>query len=297
VPSFFTFLLLVLALLALIVIRVLVMPKEEGRSTEPAKSSGEKAIGPEPTGSSAREDLLTLAKSTVQTTPDSPSAHHQLGFELYKKKEYSEAIASFTEAIRLDPEAPNSYIARALCYRRLDNLAAALEDENTARELGGPEKSAWDRIVNRSRRRWNGDFDNPDWKRTDPLSRKATLLQTLNGQILNGGLFQWVANGYGRWIDDVIEAAREVNTEASREVARSLEGITDLVDVERSRSYREMLLDQGTGGQADESSADDEAMQRIFDCEDRYYKVQSQFVEDVERWLEEKARARRGDGS
>jgi tetratricopeptide (TPR) repeat protein len=283
-------LLLVLALVALIVIRVLAMPKDEGQSTKPAKPSGENIVGPGPAGSSVRDDLLTVAKWAVQTAPDSASAHHQLGFELYKKRDYSEAIASFTDAIRLDPDAPNSYIARALCHRRLDNLAAALEDEQTAERLGGSEKSAWDRIVNRSRRRWHGDFDDPNWKRTDPLSRKAALLQTLNGQILNGGLFQWVANGYGRWIDDVIAAAREVNSDATREVALLLEGITDLVDTGHSQSYREMLLDQGAGGQADQDSADDEAMQRIFDCEDRYYNVQTQFVQDVERWFEEKAR-------
>jgi tetratricopeptide (TPR) repeat protein len=290
-PSFLTFSLLMLALVALIVIRVLVMPKEEVQPTKPAKTGGKKTIGPEPTPLTAGDATLAAARAAVQLTPASPAAHHQLGFELYKRREYADAIASFTEAIKLDPEAPMSYIARALCHRRLENLAAADEDEKTARELGGPEKSAWDRIVNRSRRRWRGNFDDPDWKQLDPLSRKATLLQTLNGQILNGGLFQWVANGYGRWIDDVIEAAREINTEATRDVALSLEGITDLVDMERSQSYREMLLDQGTGGQADEASADDEAMQRIFECEDRYYKVQSQFVEDVERWLEDKARA------
>ena len=154
------------------------------------------------------------------------TAAHQRGFEHYKKARYEEAIAAFTEAIRIDPEAPRSYIARALCYRRLDQSAAALQDEQTAEELGGPERSLWDMVVNRSRRRWQFDFSDPKWIETDPLSRKAALLFTLNAQILNGGLFQWVANGYWRWIDDVIEAARDVGTDSSREVAALLEEIS-----------------------------------------------------------------------
>ncbi len=211
------------------------------------------------------------------------SAAHQLGFEHYKKARYEEAIAAFTEAIRIDPEAPRSYIARALCYRRLDQVAAAVEDEHTAEELGGPERSLWDMVVNRSRRRWRFDFGDPAWVEADPLSRKAALLRVLNGQILNGGLFQWIANGYGRWIEDAIGAAREVGTDASREVAALLEEVSLHVEnLEADQEWQEEAVDAEDGAADD----NDEAMQLIFACEDRYYTVQSQFVDDVEKWLE-----------
>jgi tetratricopeptide (TPR) repeat protein len=83
-----------------------------------------------------------------------------------QRGEHAQALEAFTEAIQLDPLYPNSYIGRALAYRRLENFPAALEDERRAEELGGAEKTAWDRLVNRSRHHWHWDFDNPDWQRT-----------------------------------------------------------------------------------------------------------------------------------
>jgi tetratricopeptide (TPR) repeat protein len=213
------------------------------------------------------------------------SAAHQRGFEHYKKAKYEEAIVDFTEAIKIDPEAPRSYIARALCYRRVDQLTAALQDEQTAEELGGPERSLWDMIVNRSRRRWHFDFSNPGWTEADPLSRKAILLRTLDGQILNGGLFQWIANGYGRWVDDVIEAARDVGTDASREVAALLEELSlHLEDLDVNPEWQEQEIEEGH----DDLEENDEDMELLFACENRYFSVQSQFTSDVVKWLEDR---------
>ncbi len=114
--------------------------------------------------------------------------------------------------VRLDPDAPNAYIGRATARRSLGDEAGALDDERTARELGGPERSAWDRLANRSIRRWRGELDDPAWRATDPLSRQAVLLRQLNGQVLNGGLHQWISNGYAAWVDDVAESAGAVGT-------------------------------------------------------------------------------------
>jgi hypothetical protein len=206
-----------------------------------------------------------------------------------KRREYAQAVAAFTQAIELEPDAPNSYLGRAVAYRRLENLSGALQDEKTAEELGGPEKTAWDRLVNRSRRRWSWDFDNPRWSQSDPLSRQAVLLRMLNSQILNGGLLQWIANGYGRWIEDVIEAAREVGTDASNEVAAVLEEVSHHLEAGYPvGDWREhAALDE----ERDCPEEPDEVSEQLTDCEDRYYRVQSQLVRDVETWLEERAAA------
>jgi tetratricopeptide (TPR) repeat protein len=210
-------------------------------------------------------------------------AAHQRGFEHYKKARYNQAIEAFTEAIGVDPEAPRSYIARALCYRRLDQLDAARRDEQTAEELGGAERSLWDLVVNRSRRRWHFDFSDPAWIEADPISRKAVLLCMLNAQILNGGLFQWIANGYGQWIGDVIEAANDVDTKASREVAAMLEEVSlHLADMNAEPLWQV----ESTEDENDDLEDNDQDMGQLFACEDRYYSVQSQFVADVEAWLE-----------
>jgi tetratricopeptide (TPR) repeat protein len=124
----------------------------------------------------------------VMTFPDSSAAFYERGIVHHKRAEFALAVAAYTEAIRLDPDAPNPYVRRALSYRALGDENNARQDERRAQELGGPERSAWDRLVNRSRRRWRWDLDDPHWQQTDPLSRKAVLLRLLNAQILNGGL-------------------------------------------------------------------------------------------------------------
>jgi len=233
----------------------------------------------------------------VPNTAESPSAPlpatpHERGIALlFKRGDYVGALEAFTQAIERDPLYPNAYFGRALAHRRLGNVTAALEDEQKAEELGGSEKTVWDRLVNRSRHRWQWDFDNADWKRTDPLSRQAVLFRTLVRQIFNGGLIQWVANGYCRWIDDVIEAAREVDTAATREVAAMLEELSRQLaavspgDGSRQRDApEEEVIDE----------QQDELIEKIFEYELRYYRVESQFADDVEKWLEEKA-AHRGE--
>jgi len=47
---------------------------------------------------------------------------------------------AFSEGIRLEPEAPNPYVGRALAYRSLGDEANAAADERQAKELGGMER-------------------------------------------------------------------------------------------------------------------------------------------------------------
>jgi hypothetical protein len=217
------------------------------------------------------------------TFPGPSPTPHERGVAHLLKYEYAEAAAAFTEAIRLDPDAPNSYLGRALGRRRIGDEAGALEDERTARELGGPERSAWDKLANRANRRWRGQLGDPAWRATDPLSRQAVLLRALNAQILNGGLCQWIANGYGAWVLDVAEAAEEVGTPAAWEVAALLGDVARALEAGYMEDFAE---DDGT------SDDDDEAMKVIGRSEDRYFAVQVQFVKDVSAWLEVKVAPR-----
>ncbi|MGO9464190.1 MAG: tetratricopeptide repeat protein [Isosphaeraceae bacterium] len=240
------------------------------------------------TASSRPPDPGTPIPNTAESEPTTlPATPHERGVALlFKRGDYVGALEAFTQAIERDPLYPNAYFGRALALRRLGDVAAAIEDERKAEELGGSERTAWDRLVNRSRHRWQWDLDNPDWKRTDPLSRQAVLFRTLTRQIYNGGLIQWVASGYVQWIDDVIEAAWEVNTAATREVAVMLE--------ELSRQLAAMAAGDGSPhGDAPEVEFSDEQhevlLDRIFEYEVRYYNVESEFAGDVEKWLEAKA--------
>jgi tetratricopeptide (TPR) repeat protein len=232
--------------------------------------------------------------------PDAWTTCYERGIAHHKRGEYAQAVVAYTEAIRLDPDAPNAYVRRSLSYRALGDDPRSDEDERAARQLGGAERTAWERLVNRSRLRWGWDLGNPAWRQTDPLSHKAVLLEKLNGQILNGGLRQWVANGYGRWIDDAIQAAREVDTDATREVAEALGELAphlESLSVEEEDFEEEPPEAEGDGLEAGavgdyHPGEEDDAFNPIGLCEDRFYRVQSRFVEDVRTWLEEKAKAR-----
>src|SRR5262245_56436940 len=138
------------------------------------------------------------------TSPQPPATPYERGMAHLKRGQYAEAVAEFTEAIRADADAPNAYVGRALAHRSLGEDAAAQRDEQAARKLGGPEATAWDRLVNRAYQRLKGDLShasrNEFYRRLEPLQRQAVLLWELNSQILNGGMPQWVANGYGAWV-------------------------------------------------------------------------------------------------
>jgi hypothetical protein len=230
-----------------------------------------------------------VAAPRGEIDPEAARLAHERGVPYLKSRENTPALAAFNEAIGLDPYYPNAYIGRALVYRRLGNIPAALEDERRADGLGGPEKTAWDRLVNEARGRWQWDLDNPNWQLTDPLSRQAVLLQTLNRQILNGGLTQWIANGYARWISNVITAAREVGTTATAEVATALEDLSAFMNA--------ALLDERWAAHEaidpTDEGEDNKVLDKVYECEERFYQVQSQFVDDVEKWLEQRVKARR----
>jgi tetratricopeptide (TPR) repeat protein len=232
-------------------------------------------------------DRASTADRTATAPSPLPATPHERGIALYKRSEHASAIEALTQAIELDPLFPNSYLLRAVCYRRLDNFPAAIADEQKAEALGGAEKTAWDRLVNRSRHRWNWDFDNPDWRRTDPLSRKAVLFRSFMSQIFNGGLRQWVANGYGRWICDLVEAAREVDTPATRDVAALLEELSgDLAELPLDGGWQE---DDELEEQEDRLEEPNASLDKIFEYESRYTRLESRFGQDVANWLEHKA--------
>jgi Domain of unknown function (DUF4419) len=68
------------------------------------------------------------------------SPYFERGLAHLKRAEYQDAILSFTEAIKLEPDLPKAYIGRALAYRSLGDEASALRDEQAARERGGAQQ-------------------------------------------------------------------------------------------------------------------------------------------------------------
>jgi hypothetical protein len=206
---------------------------------------------------------------------------------------HKEAIEAFTEAIRLEPDAPNGYIGRAMAHRRLGNKPAARQDEERAKSLGGPERNAWERLCNRSRRKWGGDLDNEEWKHEDPLSRNAVLLDILAREVHAGCLWQWLDHGHWHWIDAVIMAARQIGTESANEVAAILEDLAPRLNPESlgASAYDEDDFDET--GELRPDRADKEIpgpkVEGLDELDGRYLEVQPKFVKDVEEYFERNA--------
>jgi hypothetical protein len=101
---------------------------------------GEPALWPEFPRQFGCQELQGPSASgrKVEMTPAKlPENPYERGMLHLKRGEYDRAVAAFTEAIRLKPEAANAYAGRALAYRSLEDEASALRDEQTVRDLGG----------------------------------------------------------------------------------------------------------------------------------------------------------------
>jgi hypothetical protein len=224
-------------------------------------------------------------------TPGSPGGAYERGVAHLKRAEYPRAVAAFTEAIGLDPCSANAYVGRALAHRSLGDEPAAARDEQAARDLGGPERSVWDRLVRRAYRRWRGDLRDPVWAREDPLGRDAFLLRQWTWQIYNGGLPQWVANGFGEWADDLARAAEAVETDAARAVAVIVRDVAAILagwPGAREAMLRMIATASPVAGR------EEELFGALSECERRYHRVgrrPGEFVADVEAWLERRASA------
>jgi hypothetical protein len=219
---------------------------------------------------------------------NSYTAAYGRGVEHLKRSEYAQAVEAFNAAIAFDPDEANAYVGRGLAHRGLDDEAAAARDEQAARTLGGPDRSAWDRLVKRAKRQWYGDLTDPAWPRQDPLSRDAFLIRQWSWQIYNGGLVQWVANGYGRWAADLAKACDTVGTALARAVAAIVRDVARVLDARPDA--RDAIFGLITTP-APIGDRDEDLFGRLADCEARYGRVgryPAEFVTDVEEWFERK---------
>jgi hypothetical protein len=200
-----------------------------------------------------------------------------------KRSEYAAAVAALTEAIRRDPTAANAYVGRGLAYRGLEDDAAAARDEAAAKSLGGPDRSAWDRLVKQGLRRWKGDLADPVWTRDDPVTRDAVLLRHWTWQIYNGGLPQWVANGFAAWADDLATACDRIETASARGVAAIVRKISQIL---RARPDARETMFRMIATQSTLQGKDDELYRDLAESETEYHWIAVAFGRDVDAHFE-----------
>jgi hypothetical protein len=101
-------------------------------------------------------------------------------------------------------------------------------------------------------------------------------------------LHQWVANGYARWINDVIAAATAIGSPATRQVAAILTDLATHLGPEPPNAGEWIEEDPGLADDYDDLEGE-LAIDPVADLEDRYHHVQMQFVKDVRQWFESQA--------
>ena len=68
-----------------------------------------------------------------------------------------------------------------------------------------------------------------------PSEKKAVVLGNFNYQVENGGVIQWIDNGYCMDIVDLISVLKEMNTENSKKVVKFLKKVLPKIDLEQDR--------------------------------------------------------------
>ena len=142
----------------------------------------------------------------------------------------------------------------------------------------------WQALMDRAYDKWQGT----GWNyrqfllNLDAIERKAVILGNFHYQTTNGGLQQWVDNGYasGGGVD-LLTILEEMNTETSRRVLGIVRSVLENVDLGQEK--------RGFGGDYWlESWVDDEPpswMEEIEELTDEYYSLYDGFVVDVEGYL------------
>jgi hypothetical protein len=237
------------------------------------------------------------------------TSHYDRAVAFLKSGQYREAIEEFTSAIEIDPNSPNSYVGRALAHRSLGNEVDAASDEQMAQRLGGVETSTWSRLCNRAYQRMKTDpADGMQGKlskraefyqQLDPLSRKAVLLGDFHLQVMNGGIQQWIANGYSAWIRDLMGVVAQIGTNPALAMLAVLRDVGAVIaDMEKNPQVRElggassclfaMLFHQMPNVSAKDAWLE-EWLERIYSLNDRFFECEADFCVDANMWFDTQA--------
>jgi len=120
------------------------------------------------------------------------------------------------------------------------------------------------------------------WNHLDFLERVAVFTGNLNYQVENGGFAQWFDNGYGDSTDQLVSILTEdIGTETALKVS-------GLIETALSRQeYDDEECDCCTGRcwHEDDECECECSYSDYDDLDKEFYKINEQFLADVEEWL------------
>lgn len=152
------------------------------------------------------------------------------------------------------------------------------------------EMMVWQGLMDQAYAKWQADGKKWSYRQflanLDAVERKAVILGNFNYQVCNGGLQQWVDNGYAtataRELLDILE---EINTENSRRVIKILQSLAPHVDMTctENRGFGHNYWTHDEDG--DREYGPPAWLEEIDALTDEYYEFYEQFTPEVEGYL------------
>jgi tetratricopeptide (TPR) repeat protein len=82
-----------------------------------------------------REEGIASFREALQLDPGNEKIHYDMGIAYFELERYAEAIKCFTKAIEINKEFGDAYFNRAAAYRQIDEFEKAVVDSEKARSL------------------------------------------------------------------------------------------------------------------------------------------------------------------
>lgn len=141
----------------------------------------------------------------------------------------------------------------------------------------------WQAIMDQAYDKWQKGWGYREFLlNLSTVERRAAILGSFNHQVLNGGLQQWVDNGYASGTGrDLLLILEEMDTELARKVKKIVEGTLVHVDLGLEMS--------GFGENYWNEDPEDDMPLACYDeidkLTDEYYAIYEDFEAEVERYL------------
>lgn len=144
----------------------------------------------------------------------------------------------------------------------------------------------WQSLMDRAYDKWQ-TTENRSWDyrrfllNLDTVERKAVILGNFHYQVCNGGLQQWVDNGYASSAGvDLLSLLDEIGTETAKKVSEIVKKVLEHVDLTAaSTGWGDYWLEGWDGEEEPEHILEVQAL------DTPYYDLSDVFTEEVERYL------------
>lgn len=150
----------------------------------------------------------------------------------------------------------------------------------------------WQSLMDSAYNEWQSKkIPRKNWLNSiDELHKEAVLLGNLNYQVCNGGFYQWVSNGYGLEVNEVMSLLNTIYNEHGIDLCRQ---VYDMVNEIEPFIDTDKECEGCSGyylvGDYDDNDDTEEEFGNICDImDDKFYEINERFEEVIEAYFQSK---------